>query len=167
MPCCTLRVCCCTGPSSDPALGYDWAIVTSGPPAHRLLNGKCRTGDALGNYQGRHGVQGRGSRLLNVETSQSTQPLTLPSVLLRSAWRAAVQSIAKLWLKAVFCGAGDRPYSTAQHTTSQQTQYAMFIFMPTAAEGMDLNPVYCVCCDVLFRAVLCCADRRHAVQLCG
>jgi hypothetical protein len=42
----------CVGKSADPALGYDWAIVTAGAPAHRLLNGKCRTGDALGNYQG-------------------------------------------------------------------------------------------------------------------
>lgn len=40
------------GKSSDPKLGYDWAIVTAGAPSHRLLNGKCRTGDALGNYQG-------------------------------------------------------------------------------------------------------------------
>lgn len=41
-----------TGKSADPALGYDWAIVTAGAPSHRTLAGKCRTGDALGNNQG-------------------------------------------------------------------------------------------------------------------
>lgn len=50
--CCLLPAVPCAGKSADPALGYDWAIVTAGAPAHRLLNGKCRTGDALGNYQG-------------------------------------------------------------------------------------------------------------------
>jgi hypothetical protein len=41
------------GKSADPAVGYEWAVVTAGAHGHRLLNGKCRTGDALGNYQGK------------------------------------------------------------------------------------------------------------------
>lgn len=41
-----------SGKSDNAALGYDWAIVSAGAPNHRLLSGKCRTGDAFGNNQG-------------------------------------------------------------------------------------------------------------------
>jgi hypothetical protein len=41
------------GESADASLGYDWAIVTSGAPKNpNILNGKCRTGNALGTNQG-------------------------------------------------------------------------------------------------------------------
>jgi hypothetical protein len=41
------------GASADASLSYDWAIVTSGTPKNaNILNGKCRTGNALGTNQG-------------------------------------------------------------------------------------------------------------------
>jgi hypothetical protein len=35
------------GPSADPRLGYDWAVISGGAPSVPTLRGKCRTGDFL------------------------------------------------------------------------------------------------------------------------
>lgn len=35
------------GPSKNPKLGYDWAVVSGGPPTSPTLHGKCRTGDLI------------------------------------------------------------------------------------------------------------------------
>jgi hypothetical protein len=54
-----------SGESSHAGLGYDWAVVTNGPPRHNSLNAmllgedRCRTGNALAQNQGRWGAAGK------------------------------------------------------------------------------------------------------------